>query len=61
MDSIKVFEKKFENKIVTLVWQFDKFYPAEDYHQDYYKNNPIRYKLYKTGCGRVQKLKKIWD
>jgi peptide-methionine (S)-S-oxide reductase len=37
------------------------FYNAEDYHQDYYKKNPIRYNLYKTGCGREAKLKKIWE
>ena len=49
------------SNFVTHIKKLDIFYPAEDYHQDYYKNNPIRYKLYKTGCGRVQKLKKIWD
>ena len=45
----------------THIKKLDIFYPAEDYHQDYYKKNPIRYKLYKNGCGRVERLKKIWD
>ncbi len=61
MDSIKVFEKKFENKIVTLVWQFDKFYPAEDYHQDYYEKNFLRYLAYKKACQREEVLDKIWN
>ncbi len=37
-----------------------EFYVAEDYHQDYYKNNPIRYKYYRNGCGRDKRLKQIW-
>ncbi len=49
------------DKFVTNIKKLDVFYPAEDYHQDYYKKNPIRYKFYKTGCGRVERLKKIWD
>lgn len=36
------------------------FYPAEEYHQDYYKKNPIRYKLYRYNCGRDARLKEIW-
>ena len=36
------------------------FYPAEDYHQDYYIKNPLRYKLYRTGCGRDARLKDVW-
>lgn len=36
------------------------FYAAENYHQDYYKNNPIRYKYYRNGCGRDNRLKQIW-
>tara|TARA_Y100000741_G_scaffold300696_1_gene242077 strand:- start:22 stop:597 length:576 start_codon:yes stop_codon:yes gene_type:complete len=54
-------EKKFGNKIVTLVWKFDKFYPAEDYHQDYYEKNFIRYLMYKKGCKREETLKNIWN
>ena len=37
-----------------------KFFPAEDYHQDFYKKNPIRYKFYKTSCGRVNRLEQLW-
>ena len=54
-------EKTFNNKIVTLVWEFEKFYPAEDYHQDYYEKNFIRYLMYKKGCKREETLKKIWN
>tara|TARA_X000001036_G_scaffold432904_1_gene469595 strand:+ start:1101 stop:1712 length:612 start_codon:yes stop_codon:yes gene_type:complete len=61
MDSIQNFEKRFENKIVTLVWKFDKFYPAEDYHQDYYQNNFLRYLAYKKACQREEVLNKIWN
>jgi peptide-methionine (S)-S-oxide reductase len=46
--------------IVTQVVAAAPFYVAEDYHQDYYKKNPIRYRLYRTGCGRDQRLEQIW-
>ena len=59
--SFKKLEKIFNNKIVTLVWKFEKFYPAEDYHQDYYEKNSIRYLMYKKGCKREETLKKIWN
>tara|TARA_B100001564_G_scaffold354146_1_gene364223 strand:- start:5339 stop:5872 length:534 start_codon:yes stop_codon:yes gene_type:complete len=59
--SIKEVEKKFENKIVTLVWKFDKFYQAEDYHQDYYQKNFLRYLAYKSACQREEVLDKIWN
>ena len=60
-ESINRLEIKFNKKIVTYVRKFDKFYKAEDQHQDYYKNNFINYLIYKKGCGRVNTLKKIWD
>jgi methionine-S-sulfoxide reductase len=61
-NSIKKIEKKFKNKkVVTFVRQFKKFYPAEDYHQDYYQKSFVNYLLYKKACGREQTLKKIWD
>lgn len=52
--------KKFKKKIVTLVTPFKKFYAAEDYHQDFYKKNPERYKAYSNGSGRKQFLEKQW-
>lgn len=37
-----------------------QFWPAEDYHQDYYKKNPIRYRWYRSGCGRDRRLQEVW-
>ncbi|MBW1913708.1 MAG: peptide-methionine (S)-S-oxide reductase MsrA [Deltaproteobacteria bacterium] len=51
---------KFEIPIVTEIIKATEFYPAEDYHQDYYKTNPTRYKTYKKYSGREQYLKKVW-
>ncbi len=50
----------FQAPIVTEILPLGPFYPAEDYHQDYYKKNPIRYHYYRARCGRDQFLKKIW-
>lgn len=52
--------KRFDQPIVTSISDATIFYPAEAYHQDYYKNNPIRYKLYRYGCGRDQRLAELW-
>ena len=52
--------KPFKGEIVTEVTQASQFYAAEDYHQDYYLKNPVRYKFYKTGCGREARLKELW-
>jgi len=51
---------RFSKSIVTDILPLGKFYPAEDYHQGYYKKNPIRYKWYRSGSGRDQFLKKTW-
>lgn len=51
---------RFAKPIVTEILPLGKFYPAEDYHQDYYKKNPLRYKGYRWGSGRDQFLTKIW-
>ena len=52
--------KPFAEPIVTPIVAASTFYPAEDYHQDYYKNNPLRYKFYKWNCGRAQRLAELW-
>ncbi len=52
--------KRFDKKIVTPVLDATTFYPAEEYHQDYYKKNPIRYKIYRFGSGRDQFLDSVW-
>lgn len=52
--------KPFSAPIVTEVVKGGSFYPAEDYHQNYYKKNPIRYKYYRYRCGRDVRLKQLW-
>jgi len=52
--------KPFRGEIVTEVTKAPEFYPAEDYHQDYHIKNPVRYKFYKTGCGREARLQQLW-
>jgi peptide-methionine (S)-S-oxide reductase len=52
--------KRFMQPVVTQVVKVSVFYPAEDYHQDFYKKNPIRYKFYKYTCGRAQRLEELW-
>jgi len=67
----KLAEKSRENvvkqfpdkKVITPILNTSTFYPIkgeESYHQDYYKNNPVRYKYYRWRCGRDQRLKEIW-
>ena len=46
--------------VVTEILAADTFYPAEDYHQDYYQRNPVRYNYYRNGCGRDQRLEQLW-
>jgi peptide-methionine (S)-S-oxide reductase len=53
-------EKKFSQRVGTEIVAFKKFWKAEEYHQDYYKKNPIRYKYYRNGCGRDARVKEIW-
>jgi peptide-methionine (S)-S-oxide reductase len=52
--------KPFAGKITTEVLAASTFYPAEDYHQDYYQKNPLRYKFYRYSCGRDKRLDELW-
>jgi len=52
--------KPFKAPIVTPIVAATEFWPAEDYHQDYYSKNPVRYAYYRTGCGRDARLKQLW-
>ena len=61
-ESLKKIEKtkKFDEPVRTEVTMAGTFYPAEDYHQDYYVRNPLRYKMYRFGCGRDRRLEQLW-
>jgi len=52
--------KPFKEPVVTEIALAGPFYAAEDYHQDYYKKNPVRYKYYRNGCGREERIKQLW-
>ena len=52
--------KPFRGAIVTEITAASEFWPAEEYHQDYYLKNPLRYKVYRRGCGRDAELKSLW-
>ena len=58
---IKDLQNKFNKKVVTYIRNFEKFYKAEEYHQDFYKIKLERYLKYKKACGREELLKRIWS
>ena len=58
--SKKALQDRFKQPIVTEIVAASQFYPAEDYHQDFHLKNPIRYQLYRAGCGRDRRLEEIW-
>lgn len=51
---------RYKAQVITEITKFEAFYPAEDYHQDYFKKNPVQYNHYRYGSGRDQYLEKIW-
>lgn len=59
-DIVKKFGDNADNPVVTAIKPAGKFFPAEDYHQDYYINNPKRYKFYRFTCGRDRRLDQVW-
>jgi len=58
---IKELESKFNKRVVTYIRNFEKFYKAEEYHQDFYKIKLEQYLRYKKACGREELLKRIWS
>ncbi|MFL2889730.1 MAG: peptide-methionine (S)-S-oxide reductase MsrA [Pelagibacteraceae bacterium] len=59
--SLKEIEDRFNSEVFTLIWSFKEFYKAENYHQDYYQKNFLRYLSYKKACQREEVLKKVWN
>jgi peptide-methionine (S)-S-oxide reductase len=53
-------QERFSGKVATAILPAGPFWRAEDYHQDYYKKNPLRYQMYRYGCGRDARLDQVW-
>lgn len=60
-NSLKSVEGFIKGVVATKILPLEEFYTAEDYHQGYYKKNPMRYEMYKMACGRDRRLKAVWE
>lgn len=58
--SMQSMQQRFEQRIAVTIEPFEAFYPAEDYHQNYYEENSVRYKYYRWRCGRDERLEAVW-
>lgn len=58
--SLKAISGRTKQRIVTQILPASTFYDAEEYHQDYYQKNPLRYRYYRSTCGRDQRLREVW-
>lgn len=59
-EAVAAAEAELGEDIVTPVRPLDAFWRAEDYHQEYYRKNPVRYRIYRTGCGRDRRVRQVW-